>query len=231
MPKAPTLEMIVSMAVDVDGAPNTYGPDDDKALDYEINARYWVKGKPTERVAGYQTLDGTCRTPIIQRRGDPYPGFYISTTSYSDPQNTNANDPRKYVNAAEINYTLLAASAKKAGVQLGDFCVVHSLRTNLVVYAIVGDSGNSSGREGSLALLQRLGYKVSNGKSGGEDDPQIVVRYFAATNPRRLFFFHQYLLDSAAQALDLDTDFSNHHAGDPGTMVMEAEPLDSESGS
>ena len=43
---------------------------------------------------------------------------------------------------------------------LGDFVVVHSMRTKQTVYGIVGDSGHSSGAEGSLALLQGLGYPL-----------------------------------------------------------------------
>jgi N-acetyl-anhydromuramyl-L-alanine amidase AmpD len=224
--KSADAEIIVPMAIDVDGAPNTYGPNDGLALDYELNARYWSGGRPTERVAGYRTRDGTYRTPIIQGPNDPCPGFYISTSSYFDSRNANDDDPRKYVNAAEINFTLWATQAKRAGVQLGDFCVVHSLRTNQVVFALVGDSGNSSGQEGSLALLQRLGYQVSNGKAGGEAEAKIVVRYFANTNSQRQFFFHQYDLDTAARALNLDADFSSYHPGEPGTMVLAAVPPD-----
>jgi Putative peptidoglycan binding domain/CHAP domain len=126
------------------------------------------------------------------------------------------------VNAAEINYTLLAKVARDAGAKTGDFCVVHSLRTRLTVFAIVGDSGNSRGAEGSLALLQRLGYPVKNGKSGGEEAKNIVVRYFPGTNPDRRFFFTQAELEAAVRPLGLDTDFSTCHPGDAGRMVLAA---------
>jgi peptidoglycan hydrolase-like protein with peptidoglycan-binding domain len=71
-------------------------------------------------------------------------------------------------------------------------------------------------------LLQRLGYNVKNGKSGGEDSKKIVVRYFAKTNPGRRFFFTQSELDLFASTLGLDTDFSDRHAGDPGKLVLAA---------
>src|SRR5262249_2057780 len=112
-------------------------------------------------------------------------------------------------------------AARTASVKLGDFCAVHSLRTLRVVYAIVGDSGNSSGAEGSLALLQRLGYAVKDGRSSAEDQKKMVVRYFAGTNPDRSFFFHQTELETKAKTLDLDVDFSEYHQGDPGKLVFD----------
>ena len=115
------------------------------------------------------------------------------------------------MNAAEINYTVLATSAKKKGVKPGDFCVVHAIKKNTTVFAIVGDTGHSSGAEGSLALLQRLGFKVKSGKSVDEEITDIVVRYFANSNPSKLFFFNQTDLDTAANGLELDTDFSGFH--------------------
>ena len=211
-------EITVSMAIDVDGAPNSYGPNNDEALDFELNAH--VGAKKSGAIVGYR-IDSKGK-PIVQGPGDPRPGFYISETGYADQNNSNPDDPRRYVNAAEINYTLLASAAKKAGVETGDFCVVHSLRHRLTVFAIVGDTGNTSGAEGSLALLQRLGYKVKNGKAGGEDDEMIVVRYFAESNPDKRFFFTQADLDAAAIPLNLNTDFSDRHEGDPGKLVLDA---------
>ena len=212
-------EILVSMAIDVDGAPNAYGPKNSDALDNELNAH--AGAKKTGAIVGYLTKGNDRKTPILQGPNDPCPGFYISTTGYYDRSNPNVEDPRRYVNAAEINYTLLATVAKQAGVKLGDFCTVHSLRTGRIVYAIVGDAGNSRGREGSLALLQRLGYKVKDGKSGGEGQNQIAVRYFAKTNPDQLFFLRQPELETRARSLDIDTDFSKYHPGDPGKLVFD----------
>ena len=199
-------EIVVPMTVDVDGAPNAYGPDNSKALDYELNAH---KGaKKSGAVVGY-LLDKSGK-PVIQGKNDPAPGFYVSKTAYFNVSNSTETDPRRYLNAAEINYTVLATSAKKAGVETGDFCVVHSIDNNKTVYAIVGDTGHSSGAEGSLALLQRLGYPVKNGKS----DPKIqniVVRYFAKTNPSKQFYTDQGQLDHAAKALGLDDNFARYH--------------------
>jgi hypothetical protein len=207
MSKKADKEIIVPMSVDVDGAPTSYGPDDKKALDFELNAH--VGAKKSGAIVGY-LIDNNGK-PIIQGENDPAPGFYISTTGYVDVNNPNKIDPRRYVNASEINYTLLATSAKNKGVKTGDFCVVHAIKKNTTVFAIVGDSGHSSGAEGSLALLQRLGFRVKSGKSVEENITDVVVRYFANSNPSKQFFFKQTDLDAAAQALDLDTDFSKFH--------------------
>lgn len=192
------------MTVDVDGAPNAYGPDNKKALDYKQDANH----KDSRTVVGY--LIDKNGNPFIQGEKDPAPGFYISVTRYVDVKNKNDLDPRKYVNAAEINYTVLASSAATKGVKYGDFCVVHSVKTNKTVFAIVGDSGNPSGTEGSLALLQRLGYHVKDGKSVPENS-DIVVRYFSNSNPSKQFFFNQSDLDRVAKMLNLDANFSRFH--------------------
>jgi hypothetical protein len=207
MPRKADKEIVVLMTVDVDGAPKSYGPDDKEALDYELNAH--VGAKKSGAIVGY--LVDKLGKPIIQGIGDPAPGFYISTTKYSDSNNSKAADPRRYVNAAEINYTVLATSAKVKGVKPGDFCAVHAIKKNKTAFAIVGDTGHSSGEEGSLALLQRLGFKVKNGKSVEERITDIVVRYFANSNTSNQFFFKQSDLDIAAENLDLDTDFSMFH--------------------
>lgn len=122
--KKADIEIVVPMTVDVDGAPTAYGPDNSRALDYEIHAHEGAR--TSGAIVGYRTDKNN--QPIIQKAGDPAPGFYISETAYTDINNPNKNDPRRYVNAAEINYTVLAASAKLKGVAQGDFCVVHSVK-------------------------------------------------------------------------------------------------------
>lgn len=219
------VEIEVSMTVDLDGAPNAYGPKErnKECLDDESSAH----DQKTGAIVGYLTeSDG--KTPVIQKAGDPFPGLYVSESAYQDVKNKNREDPRRYVNATEINYVVLASKAKKAGVQPGDFVVVHSKKTRFTVYAIVGDTGHSSGGEGSVALLKRLGYKGRiDGRSGPDmEKDEIVVRYFptAGANTQKRFFFLQAELDAAAAALGLDTDFSKFHPkdGDPGKLVFAA---------
>ena len=87
--------------------------------------------------------------------------------------------------------------------KLGDFATVYSCRTGRSAYAIVADSGNESGEEGSLALVQALGYNIKNGIEDSVDRREIVVTYYPKTNPDKQFFHTQAELDAAAAKLGL----------------------------
>ncbi len=207
------LEIIVKMDVDVDGAPNAYGPRGKATLDYELNAH--VGARSTGAVVGYVMVPdpkNRHRTvPAIQGSDDPCPGYYVSTTAFQDSKNNNLRDPRRYVDASKIHYVVRGLEAENHGVHLGDFVAVHSLRHDTSVLGIVGDSGHSSGGEGSLALLQALGYPFTTGKTGSVDQPEIIVRYFPRSNADHHFFKDQAQIDSEAENLKLDKDFSEHH--------------------
>jgi len=193
------LELQVRMDVDVDGAPNAYGPPGKPALDILDHALGPKQpGKPREVVGFMTEYDGG--PPTIQRKGDPYPGYYVSQTDFADIHNKRMEDPRRYVDATKINYVVLGGAAIKAGVQLGDFVTVYSCRTGKSVYAIVGDSGNESGAEGSLALVQHLGYTyIKNGIDESVEKREIVLHYFPHSNPKKQFFLTQQALDEAAK--------------------------------
>ena len=197
------LEVQVRMEVDVDGAPNAYGPRGKKTLDVLAHAYSpKVPGKRRQLV-GYMTNDDNGK-PMIQGKGDPYPGYYVSQTDFADIHNPREEDTRRYVNAATTNYVVLGRVAINGGVQLGDFVTVYSCRTGKSAYAIVGDSGNESGAEGSLALVRNLGYtQITNGIDESVNDPEIVIRYFPNSNPKQQFFKTQAELDAAAKKLGL----------------------------
>ena len=98
------VEMRAFLHVDVDGAPKAYGPPGVKALDFEKHAH--VGSRPGGKVVGYLThRDG--RTPVVQGPKDPAPGYYISTTGFYDRGVDDERDPRRYLNAARVNYVVL----------------------------------------------------------------------------------------------------------------------------
>jgi hypothetical protein len=192
----------VKMDVDVDGAPNAYGPKGKKTLDILEHARAPKGTTDAGKIVGYMTdYDGG--PPTIQGPQDPYPGYYVSQTDFADLKNKRMEDPRRYVDATRINYVVQGAVAKKTGVKLGDFAVISSCRTGKSVYAIVADSGNPSGAEGSLALVQALGYPLMNGIDDSVDNKEIVIRYYPGSNPQKQFFKTQAELDAAAEKLGL----------------------------
>ena len=198
----PAVEMQVKMNVDVDGAPNAYGPPGKKALDVDKHARAPKESPHPGEIVGYMTeYEGG--PPTVQGPHDPYPGYYVSQTDFADKSITRMEDPRRYVDAARINYLVQGRVAKQNGVQLGDFATAYSCRTGRTAFAIVGDSGNESGAEGSLALVQNLGYPIKDGKEDSVDDREIVIHYFPGSNPGGKFFHTQSELDRAAEALGL----------------------------
>lgn len=194
------------MDVDVDGAPRAYGPPGMETLDDLRNAH--SMGRLDAPIVGYVLEEAPPHRPVVQGPQDPAPGYYVSQTAYEDDSVDNERDPRRYVDATKINYVVLGHEARSMGARLGDFVVVYSKRTHRAVYGIVGDSGNPSGDEGSLHLLQALGYPFHSGKNDAVDYPEIIVRYYPGSNPERKFFRTQRSLDKAAKSLGLSRDFS-----------------------
>jgi hypothetical protein len=193
------------MDVDVDGAPNAYGPPNLHPLDNLRDAHY--RRRPHGEIVGYLTDDNHPTIPILQGPQDPFPGYYISQTAYTDPTHPNPRDPLRYVDATRINYIVLGSRARHLGARLGDFVAVTSLRTHRSVYAIIGDDGNPSGDEGSLHLLQSLGYPFTNGIDDAVESPEILIRFYPNSNPEHLFFRTQSALDATALKLRLSRDF------------------------
>jgi len=201
----PSFEILTHrMNVDVDGAPNAYGPPGKPALDVLMDAHYLER--EDQEIVGY-LLDEKNR-PVLQGPNDPFPGYYISQTAYTDDANPNERDPRAYVDARNISYVVRGDEAERRGAQVSDFVAVYSKRTHKAVFAIVGDTGNPTGDEGSLHLLQALGYDFHDGISDSVTEPEIVIRFYPNSNPKHLFFFTQAALDEAAAKLGLSLDFS-----------------------
>ena len=203
----PSFEILTHrMDVDVDGAPNAYGPPGSRTLDILKNAHY--RGRKGAEIVGFLTEDDHPDVPVLQRPQDPYPGLYISQTAFTDPTRTNPRDVSRYVDATRISYIVLGKEARRRGAKLGDFVAVTSRRTHRSVYGIVGDDGNPSGDEGSLHLLQALGYPFHDGRDDAVEDREIVVRYFPGSNPHQQFFRSQPALDATAERLGLSRDFA-----------------------
>ncbi|MGB0051390.1 MAG: hypothetical protein WBQ02_04080, partial [Terracidiphilus sp.] len=143
----PSFEILTRrMDVDVDGAPNAYGPPGKETLDILLDAHYL--NRADREIVGYLTDDRN--RPILQGPKDPFPGYYISQTAFTDDANQNERDPRRYVDARKINYVVRGNEARRRGMRVGDFAAVYSKRTGRSVFAIVGDTGNPTGDEGSL---------------------------------------------------------------------------------
>ena len=114
------------MDVDVDGAPNAYGPPGKETLDTLLDAHYL--NRADKKIVGY--LIDENGSPILQGPDDPFPGYYISQTAFSNIENQNEQDPRSYVDARHINYVVRGDAARRRGVKVGDFArSIRSART------------------------------------------------------------------------------------------------------
>ena len=145
--------------------------------------------------------------PSSRAPHDPYPGYYISTTAFYNPAIDDERNPRRYLDATHVNYVVLGDFGHAHHVKLGDLAAVYSSRTRKSVFAIVGDDGNASGCEGSLALVRALGYPISDGKEDSVDDTEITIRYYPGSNPKHTFLNTQAKIDATATSLGLSKRF------------------------
>jgi hypothetical protein len=172
LPDSQAFFFVSGMAIDADGAPNAYNPDD-TGLDELANA-----GAPGDWNGIITDRKGK---PLIQQESDPFPGYYISCTSLSD-ETKKFIDPTAYVDASKIPYVVLPEDvANRGGARLGDFAVVMNLRngkSSLAIYADIGTLG-----EGSAALAGVLGI-WSDARHGGASDGILYVLFPGSGNRR-----------------------------------------------
>jgi len=183
---SPSLSAFVysgGMAVDADGAPRAYHPTDRLGLDTIGHAghpgNWWALATDTGETSG---------RPVIQQKGDPAPGYYVSMTSLYDATIPNERDPHRFVEAATIPYVVLPPEGLKHA-KLGDLATVVNLKNCKIAAAIVADESapDLPMGEGSIALADALGID-SNPRSGGADRGVAFVIYPNSGNrkPRTL---------------------------------------------
>ncbi len=159
------------MMIDADGAPNAYHPHG-QGLCYLANA-----GKPGNWWGIATDAGGE---PFIQGPDDPFPGYYVSTTSLQD-ETLDVDDPRRYVDATAIPYVVLPGRMD-AGANLGDFGLAYNARNGKLEYAIYADVGpRKKIGEGSVALARALNVPFSS-KRGGVDDGIVYVIFPGSGN-------------------------------------------------
>jgi hypothetical protein len=156
------------LKVDADGAPRAYGPNN-SGLDDLRNA-----GSPG-RWVGVATDGPRCGPagkPLVQSADDPAPGFYVSTTTMTNPAVKDCRKQRSYVDASSISYVALPPT-----VAIVEQSTDPAGRGNLVVVKALTDSNPSMAfqaeraprfgfGEGSMTLVQKLGFDP-NPRRGG----------------------------------------------------------------
>lgn len=162
------------MAIDADGAPKAYNSDNSKALDYLANA-----GRPGN---WWALVTDSAGNPIVQGAGDPAPGYYVSTTTLTNP-GAPATSPSRYVDASSVPYVVLPSQrfskfTSTKPIRIGDLAAVYNKKTEQLTFAIFADTGPAAEiGEGSIALANSLGLN-GNPKKGGTDSKDIVYVVF-----------------------------------------------------
>jgi hypothetical protein len=167
------------LAIDADGAFRAYHPNDRLGLDSLSHAghrgNWWALVTNNGKTSG---------RPVVQRKSDPAPGYYVSTTALYDPDNLNTQDPHRYVDAAKVPYVVLHPKALNYA-RLGDFATVVNLQNGKISAALVADEsapGLPVG-EGSIALAEALGID-SSPRNGGKHAAIAYLIYPGSGNGR-----------------------------------------------
>jgi hypothetical protein len=161
------------VALDADGSPGAYHPED-IGIDANANAGYPHKGWKSVLAIDPHDPD----KPYVQSDGE-YAGYFVSKTSLRS-QVTPATDPRTYVNAETIPYTVFPGNfyAIRGTGHYGDLVMARAVGTPHESCAIVADGGPSKAPLGeiSLALAVALGGAHPNPRNGA-GAPHGVLEY------------------------------------------------------
>ncbi len=151
------------MAIDADGAPNAYHPND-TGLDALANAGF--PGGRWDNVLVKAPRNPA--SPFIQPDGE-YKGYFLSATSLQD-RSVRLTEAGRYVDSRLVPY--LAFSSTFLGIKgtgnLGDLALVRNLTHDAMSAAIVADIGqvNSPLGEISIRLAENLGGRNVNPRTG-----------------------------------------------------------------
>lgn len=151
-----------------DGSPFAYGPPGTKPLDYLANA-----GRPGNWWGIVTDANGE---PVVQGKGDPAPGYYVSQTAYFWRYHS-WDSPHRYLWAECIPYVVIPAPLRMRvkPVVLGCAAVVRDTRTGREAAAVVGEIGPATHLgEISIKLARLLGLP-SDAKRDGTEEP--VLEY------------------------------------------------------
>lgn len=156
------------MEIDADGAYRAYNADNHLGLDYLANG-----GEPGNWWALVTDNGKPSGNPVIQKEGDPAPGFYISTTTLEDKAKS-VTDPLRYVDSESIPYIVLPGN-QTFGAKLSDLCIVYNVAKQKICGGVFADTGprNKIG-EASIAMANGVGV-IGNPKNGGQESGLVYV--------------------------------------------------------
>ena len=152
------------MAIDADGAPNAYHPED-IGLDFLANAGY----PDTTRWHFILVPDPNKPSRAYTQPSGEFAGYFVSETSLYDKSKAET-DPARYVDSRNIPYLVFPGSfyQMKGTGKLGDLGYAINLSTGEKTSFIVADIGPYKAKLGevSIALAAGLGGKDVNPRNG-----------------------------------------------------------------
>jgi len=113
------LVFVAGMNVDADGSPHAYHPDSKEGLDRLSDA-----GGPGD---WYGVVTDAHGVPVVQKQGDPAPGFFVSCTALAKRPELPETNPLRYYNAEEDAYISVPERLKHL---LGAKAMVTNLATD-----------------------------------------------------------------------------------------------------
>ena len=177
------------LQIDVDGAPNCYDPKDANVnKDYlNVDLLTWKGSLDNVANGGHAGKNGNPNnwfgvvtdtldekgTPIVQGPNDPFPGFYVASTSLVD-QTKKTHDTARYVDARKIPYLAFPQQVWKEGGPrfirvsdghtgaLGDLLTAVNPKADAAhryahaIFADMGGADDAHFGEGSPALGQKI---------------------------------------------------------------------------
>lgn len=156
------------MSINGDGSPRAYAPVGfGQPLDYLANA-----GHPG---SWWGIATDSTGKPIIQGKDDPYPGYYVSTTSLKN-HGFKHGDPRREVDSEKVPFIVVPPQIIKGvkPVVLGCKARITDTKTGAYVNAVVADVGPKTHLgEASIAAAIALGIP-SDPKNGGSSQKRFL---------------------------------------------------------
>ena len=186
------------LTIDADGSPRCYGPAGTRPLDALANA-----GRPGNWW-GIATFNGEPDgRPIVQGPGDPYPGYYVSTTAYKVPGFENG-DPRRELDSENVIFVVAPRQLVRAvaGIVVGCKASVLDTFTGKRVEGVCGDIGPATHLgEASMATAAGLGLP-SDPRHGGSGEHTRFLYEFTPGVPAAGFQLQGSLSKSRLAVLD-----------------------------
>lgn len=152
------------IAIDADGAPNAYHPQD-MGIDELANA-YYPKGDWKSVLI---TDPNDPSRPFVQKSGE-FAGYFVSGTTLTNPNISDPTNIDKYLDARRIPYIVFPGNFLKLpdGGFMGDLGIARNRSNGKVTPFVVGDQGPDKHplREVSIRTAENLGGSHVNPRNG-----------------------------------------------------------------